>query len=144
MESKLLEILIIDDDVIDIEHLQRLFAQIGLQNRVKALSDPDKAMAYLTGEGEFGDRDVHPIPDLLLLDLNMRKIHGFTFLSRIRALEELRDMLVIVETGSELGADVQKAFKLGADSYLVKPVNVQDLLECVAEKGVQISLHRQP
>src|SRR5205807_5891563 len=89
----------------------------------------EEAIEYLKGEGKFADRQEHPLPSLLLLDLNMPLRNGFEVLEWLRLQPGLRRLLVIVFTSSQLPEDVNRAFELGANSYLVKPHDFKKLEE---------------
>src|SRR5439155_5414934 len=89
----------------------------------------EEAIEYLKGEGHFADRQEHPLPTLLLLDLNIPLRNGFEVLEWLRLQPGLRRLLVIVFTSSEFPEDINRAFELGANSYLVKPGGFKKLQE---------------
>ena len=90
-----------------------------------------EAMAYLKGEGRFADRAQHPLPKLLLLDLRMPLVGGFEVLGWLRLQPGLRRLVVIVFTSSALPEDINRAFELGANSYLIKPAGLDELAAVV-------------
>ena len=83
--------------------------------------DGDQAIAYLSGRGEFGNREKFPYPDVLFLDLKMPRVTGFEVLSWLQ--NEGRKPFITVFSGSEMETDMKRAFALGADTYKVKPSN---------------------
>ena len=93
--------------------------------------DGEKAISYLSGQGIYADRDVYPLPALLLLDLKMPRVDGFEVLTWLRQHPSLGRMLVVVLTGSPMKEDVKQAYVLGANSYLVKPNDPSQLHDLV-------------
>src|SRR5262245_27589757 len=104
-----------DDDVL-ITSLAMRQSQPGCQLRV--VENGEEAVKYLKGEGDFGDRSKFPIPRLVLLDLNTPRMSGFKVLDWIRNQSSLKNILVVVFSGSDSEADLKEAKKIGADSYL--------------------------
>jgi len=88
-------------------------------------------IAYLQGANHFADREQYPLPNLILLDLKMPRLSGFDVLAWLRHEEKCRWLPVIVLSSSNHEADVQRAYSLGANSYLVKPVAFDSLVEIV-------------
>ena len=98
---------------------------------LKVVRDGEQAIAYLGGRGPYGNRERFPLPFMVLLDLKMPGTDGFEVLHWIRADADLKRLLVVVLTSSNLQADVDKAYELGANSYLVKPVEFDQMLHLV-------------
>lgn len=124
-------ILLVEDDPNDVLLIQRAFRKIGSEVPLHVVEDGNQAVAWLSGEGELADRDRHPQPDLVLLDLKLPRFSGFEVLQWLRAQPGLRRLPVVVLTGSREPSDVNRAFDLGANSYLFKPVGFDGLLEIV-------------
>src|SRR5437868_1652779 len=103
-------ILLVDDDPNDVMLIQRAFQKAGLRNNLKVARDGEEAVQYLTGEGSFADRQKSPMPFLVLLDLKMPGMDGFDVLSWIRREPELKRLLVVVLTSSNLQSDVDRAY----------------------------------
>jgi CheY-like chemotaxis protein len=99
--------------------------------RLNSVKDGDEAIAYLRGVEDFADRDRYPFPELVLLDLKMPRVSGFDVLSWIRHEEPMKRVPVIVLTSSSHETDIQRAYDLGANSYLVKPVGFDALVDVV-------------
>lgn len=95
---------------------------------MNAVCDGMEAMAYLRGEGEYADRERFPLPDVLLLDLNMPRMNGFETLAALRAEERWGLLPVYVLSASNLPADILRAHKLGANGYVLKPSRVDELV----------------
>ena len=97
------------------------------------VEDGDKAIAYLNGVGPYADRALHPLPSLILLDLKMPRATGFEILKWIRAHPALSGVPVIILSGSELRDDIRDAYSIGANSYLIKPLGFDALVEMIKE-----------
>jgi len=114
-------ILLVEDLEDDILLIRRAFAAAKLQIPLQVVRDGEEAIAYLMGVGKYAQRDEFPLPDLILLDLKMPKLGGLDVLRWIRSHPHLKAIRVIVLTSSEDIYDVNKAYELGANSFLVKP-----------------------
>jgi CheY-like chemotaxis protein len=119
----------VEDDPNDVLLLQRAFRKANITLPIQSASDGDKAVAYLTGADEYSNRDKFPLPTLILLDLKMPRKSGLEVLARIRSEDKLRRLPVVIFTSSKHDEDVRKAYDLGANSYLVKPVGFDMLVE---------------
>lgn len=127
--SNRLQILVAEDNPDDIFFLQQALKKAGIDGVLHSARDGIEAMAYLKGEGAFSDRSAHPFPDILLLDLNMPGMNGFEVLEALRADACCRGLMVHVMSASSRDLDVQKAYELGANSYVVKPSRVDELVQ---------------
>ena len=128
-------ILMVEDDPNDVLLIQRAFQKAGVDTPLRTARDGTEALAYLTGAGEYHDRDAHPFPVLVLLDLKLPGGSGFEVISAIRARPELRRLPVVVLTSSRQIEDVNQAYDVGASSYLVKPVAFEALHRLLATFG---------
>ena len=124
-------ILVAEDDPTDAFFLQRAFAKTGISIGLKFVRDGQEAIDYLRGEGPFTDRSAHPLPQLMLLDLKMPRLNGFEVLHWLKTQPLLKRMLVIVFSSSAEEGDINRAYDLGANSYLVKPHATEQLLQLV-------------
>lgn len=105
----------------DVFLVRRALGKAGIDNPFFVVRDGEECLAYLHGEGKYSNRDEHPLPDILLLDLKMPKVNGFEVLRAVRTDKRFASMRIIVLTSSEDIGDVNKAYELGANSFLVKP-----------------------
>jgi CheY-like chemotaxis protein len=114
-------ILVADDSVEDAYILKRAFEKAGLTVPIQFVRDGEELVDYLSGTDEFSDRKNHPMPKLVLLDLKMPKMNGFDVLRWLQHQPELRRLIVTVLSSSDESEDVNLAYDLGANSYVVKP-----------------------
>jgi CheY-like chemotaxis protein len=124
-------ILLVDDDENDGLLLQRAFRKAGLHESLRVVRHGQEAINYLAGHGIYTDRDKYPLPFLMLLDLKMPGIDGFEVLRWARAESDLKRLLIVVLTSSNLQTDVDRAYEMGANSYLVKPVEFEEMVHMV-------------
>ena len=124
-------ILLVEDNVDDVLLIKRAFEQARIEIPVFVVADGEEAIAYLSGRGKFADREKHPVPGLVLLDLKLPQIPGLQVLAWLRKQPALGRMLVIVLTSSQESIDINRAYDLGANSYLVKPVSFQALTDLI-------------
>jgi CheY-like chemotaxis protein len=138
-------ILIVEDDPNDLLLIQRAFGKARILNPLQSVGNGDDAVAYLAGEGAYADREQHPFPVLVLLDLKLPRRSGLEVLQWIRAQAGLKRLPVVVLTSSKEATDVNQAYDLGANSYLVKPVGFDSLLELVKSLEVYwLILNQKP
>jgi CheY-like chemotaxis protein len=119
----------VEDDPNDVLLLQRAFRKAGAPITIQSVNDGDRAVAYLSGAAEFADREKFPLPAVIMLDLKMPRKSGLEVLAWIRGQEKLRRLIVVIFTSSKHDEDVNKAYELGANSYLVKPVGFDMLVD---------------
>ena len=124
-------ILLVEDDPNDVLLLQRAFRGAGLPEPGQVVSDGEQAIAYLAGAGQYADRERFPLPILLLLDLKLPRRSGFEVLEWLREQQGTSRLPVVVLTSSRQSDDVQRAYDLRANSYLVKPASLEGLKEMV-------------
>jgi len=98
---------------------------------LKVARDGEQAINYLSGKGIYSNREQYPLPFLLLLDLKMPGTDGFEVLEWLRNEPQLKRLLVVVLTSSNLQSDVDRAYELGANSYLVKPVSFDEMVHLI-------------
>jgi CheY-like chemotaxis protein len=124
-------ILLAEDEDTDALLMLRAFRKACIVNPLLRVKDGDEAISYLAGEGIYADRNAYPLPVLLLLDLKMPRRNGFDVLTWIREQPNLQRIPVTVLTSSGENRDVEKAYGLGASSYLQKPSEFLDLIEAL-------------
>jgi CheY-like chemotaxis protein len=122
-------ILIAEDSDDDIVLIRRSLNRAHVFNPLQVVGNGEDVIAYLSGEGKFANRDEFPLPSLLLLDLKMPRMDGFQVLQWIRRQTSLKALRVIVLTSSADIRDVNLAYQLGANSFLVKPMDFENFVE---------------
>lgn len=120
-------ILLVEDDASDSIILQRTLRGLSLAKPLQVVPSGEMAISYLDGNDPFVNRERHPLPTLIFLDLKLPGLSGFEVLTWIRQHPRLSKIQVVVLTGSRKSLDLYRAYELGANSYLVKPVKAEDL-----------------
>ena len=124
-------ILIVDDDENDLILIGRAFQRADPKVLTKVARDGEEAIRYLSGDGAFADRDQYPLPCLILMDLKMPRKNGFDVLEWLRQQPGLRRLPVVIFSSSRQPEDINRAYDLGANTYLVKLVDFGALTELV-------------
>jgi CheY-like chemotaxis protein len=122
-------VLLVDDREEDVMLIRRAFTQARVLNPVQVAWSGEEAMAYLSGSGKYANRAEFPLPGLVLLDIKMPGIDGFEVLRWIRQVSPYPTLRVVMLTSSELMRDVNTAYELGANSFLVKPLDFERFVE---------------
>jgi CheY-like chemotaxis protein len=138
-------ILVAEDSQEDAYILKRAFEEIGCDAPLLFVKDGQEALDYLAGTGEYDDRKTYPLPRLMLLDLKMPKLDGFDVLGWLQNQPKLKTLPVTVLTSSDQDKDVDRAYGLGANSYLVKPDSYNGFVEIVQKlRAYWLELNRPP
>jgi len=138
-------ILLAEDNEDHVLLIRRAFRQSGLVNPLYVVNDGEQAIAYLKGEGQYANRAEYPLPCLLLLDLKMPNKNGFEVLEWVRREPAFSALRVIVLTTSGETRDINRAYQLGANSFLTKPVDFRDFVQLTtAIKGYWLWLSQAP
>ena len=122
-------VLIVDDSENDILLMRTVFGRAGFVQPLRFARDGEHAIAYLRGDGVYGNRKRFPLPTVMLLDLNMPRKNGFEVLEWIRQQPTLKRLRVYILSASSRPEDIERTYDLGANSYLVKPSNLDGLLQ---------------
>jgi CheY-like chemotaxis protein len=128
-------ILLVEDEKNDVFLMEGAFEKASVPVRVQVARDGREALRYLRGEGEYADRKQYPWPCLMLLDLNLPYVHGLEVLKQVREEPRLRKLIVVVLTSSTADSDIERAYDLGANSYLSKPNSLEEVQELVGLLG---------
>ncbi|MEQ8905198.1 response regulator [Ekhidna sp.] len=127
------QIVLIEDSFDDAELTMRSLKNSNFVNEVVWLKDGEQAINYLQGKGEYAERDTAIKPRLILLDLKLPKLSGLEVLERIKKDENLQKIPVVVMTSSKENKDLDRCYELGANSYVVKPINFSNFMEVTKE-----------
>jgi len=132
VDPRLATILLVEDEISDAALVQRAFERAKVLNPVVHLRNGDEALGYLAGVGKYTDRVQHPLPVLILLDLKLPGMTGLQLLQWMRTNREIRRIPVVVLTGDDSPGALTAAYDLGANSYLVKPGNPNEIGRLIA------------
>ena len=113
-------ILVVEDNEDDVLFLKRTMGQIGLLNPIDVVRDGESAIEYLRNVATNSDLEIFPMPSLVLLDLKLPIVPGLEVLRWIRQQDELKTLIVVILSSSNLDSDIALAYRLGANSFLVK------------------------
>jgi CheY-like chemotaxis protein len=133
--AKSSKILLVDDDANDVLLVRRAVQKTLGGIPVSAVTNGEEAVAYLKGEGVYANRADYPFPDLILLDLKMPVMNGFEVLLWIRQQPRLKRLPVVVLSGSAQESDLGRAYEAGANSYVTKPTDFNELLISIKSLG---------
>ena len=131
-EGRAAHILLVEDDPGDRRLTMRALAEGKIRNVCHVAQDGEEALDYLCRRGKYKDPKDSPRPDVVLLDLNLPRIDGREVLEKVRADPALRGLVIVVLTTSDRQEDVVRAYELGANSYIRKPVTASDLAQLVS------------
>lgn len=138
-------ILQVEDDKNDVFFLDHAFKAAGIPHPLRVVRDGQEAIEYLSGADKFADRAKYPLPCLIMLDLKLPRKSGFEVLEWIRQQPQLKQLTVIVLTSSAQKDDIDHAYLLGANSFVVKPAHLaerNELARCI--KSYWLHFHRMP
>jgi CheY-like chemotaxis protein len=143
--EKQVDILLVEDNPNDAELTLRALNKSKLANAIVVARDGEEAIDYVFARGAYSDRPLEAKPRLVLLDLQLPKFSGLEVLKAIRADPRTSLIPVVILTTSKDGADMTESYRLGANSFIVKPVNFDKFLEAIKELGLYwLLLNEQP
>jgi CheY-like chemotaxis protein/DNA-binding Xre family transcriptional regulator len=141
-EGSLVDVLLVEDNPDDVELTLRAFKKARFANQVEVVADGAAALDYVFCEGAYAGRKPEDHPQVILLDLDLPKVNGLEVLSRMKADKRTRDLPVIILTISDDAYDIGECRRLGADNYIVKPVNFQRLIQATPELNLHWGLFK--
>jgi two-component system response regulator len=144
MENSQVEILLVEDDIDDAEMTIHALRKNNLANRLTHMMDGEEALNFLFGKGKFTGRDINLKPRLILLDLKMPKVDGMEVLERVKSNSATKKIPVVILTSSKEDPDVDRCYELGANGYIVKPVEFEGFVKAVSELGMYWMLLNHP
>jgi len=139
-----IEILLVEDNPDDAVLTVRALKKHNLANNLVHLTDGQEALDFIFGKDKFSEREIEDQPKIIMLDLKMPKIDGLQVLRAIREDERTKSIPVVIMTSSKEDKDIEECYKLGVNSYLVKPVAFDDFSKAVVELGFYWLLLNQP
>lgn len=135
MDKKQFCVLLVEDDLNDIFLVKRAFKMAHIQNPLQIVTDGEEAVQYLRGEGKYADREAYPLPKLIVMDIKMPRRTGFEVLEWVKGNgRPLRRIPIVIVSSSDNPSDINRAYELGANAYMVKPVDfraVEHLFESI-------------
>lgn len=138
------EILLVEDNPDDADLAIRSLKKHSLGNHLVHLANGADALDFLFAQGKFSNRNIDDKPKLVLLDLKMPKVSGIQVLRTIKSDERTKMIPVVVMTSSKEDKDIIESYKLGVNSYVVKPINFENFAKAVVEVGMYWIVINQP
>ena len=123
MNDKDFTVLLVEDDLNDIFLVKRAFKIAKIENPLQVVTDGLEAIQYLRGEGKYADRDAYPLPRLIVMDIKMPRRSGFEVLECVKGDGPLRRIPIVIVSSSDNPADINRAYEMGANAYMVKPMD---------------------
>jgi CheY-like chemotaxis protein len=144
MPDKEVEILLVEDNPHDAEMTLRAFRKANLANRVQHARDGAEALEFIFGSGDDAGERIHLRPRVILLDIKLPKVDGIEVLRALKSDERTRLIPVVMLTSSKEERDVVESYRLGANSYIVKPVGFEKFASVVTELGLYWAIVNEP
>jgi two-component system response regulator len=139
-----IEILLVEDNPRDAELTIRALKKKHLANRLFHVEDGVEALDFLFARGRFADRNMDDSPKVVLLDLKLPRINGLEVLRIIKDDDRTRVIPVVIVTSSAEDPDVRTAYQLGANSYVIKPVEFETFIEAMSKLGIYWLMVNRP
>jgi two-component system, response regulator len=140
-----LEIILVEDNPDDAALAIRALKKQNLANKLVHLTDGAEALDFMYGRGAYSGRNVDTTPRVILLDLKMPKVNGIEVLEKLKSDPAMKDIPIVVLTSSAEDPDIKKCYDLGANSYIVKPVDFDNFAKTVVDLGMYwIVLNKAP
>jgi two-component system response regulator len=144
MDYNSIDILLIEDNVSDAELTIRELKKHHLANNLFHVKDGEEALDFIFATGKYSNRSIGKPPKIVLLDIQMPKVNGIEVLQKIKSDERTKATPVVILTSSKENPDIKKCYALGANSYIVKPVNFEGFAEAIKTLGFYWLLLNQP
>ncbi len=144
MSESLIEILLVEDNPDDVELTLLAFQKNKLANRIHVVRDGAEALDFLFCKGAYSGRRIEEHPNVVLLDLKLPKVDGLEVLRSMKGDARTRSIPVVVLTTSREDRDIEESYRLGVNSYIVKPVDFEQFTEAVRHLGLYWLLLNQP
>ena len=134
--DEIVEILLVEDNLQDLQLTLRALAKANLSNHIEVKRDGAEALEFIFGEGPYAGRNLQNGPKVVLLDLKLPKVDGLEVLKRLKSDERTLRIPVVMLTSSQEQSDLVESYRLGVNSYIVKPVNFERFAQAVRELGM--------
>jgi two-component system response regulator len=143
-DTSIVEILLVEDNPDDLQLTQRSLKKANLANHIQIARDGEEALQFIFCEGPHAGRKIEDAPKVVLLDMKLPKVDGKEVLARIKSDPRTAMIPVVVLTSIKEQKDVVESYKLGVNSYIVKPVSFERFAAAVQELGIYWLLLNQP
>lgn len=144
MNPNVVDILLVEDNLNDAELTIRELKKHNMANNLVHVTDGEEALEFIFGTGKYAGRPIDKQPKLVLLDIQMPKVNGIEVLEKIKSDPLTKMIPVVILTSSKEDPDVQKCYAIGANSYIVKPVNFEGFADAIKNLGFYWLLLNQP
>jgi two-component system, response regulator len=136
MDSNEIEILLVEDNPNDVKLTIRALQKNNLSNKIQVVIDGEEALDFIFARNKYSDRSITEVPRLILLDLKLPKVDGLEVLKELKNDERTKMIPVVILTTSREESDIVKSYQLGANSYIVKPVDFEKFISAIADIGL--------
>jgi CheY-like chemotaxis protein len=143
-ERKLVTILLVEDDDGHARLLEKNLRRGGVLNHLVRVSDGQEAVDYVSRTGSYEDSVRYPFPSVVLLDVRMPRLDGFEVLAHLKRDPELMKIPVIMLTSTDNQNEINRAYEMGANGYVVKPVSIESFIDRVVKLGMFIEVIEFP
>jgi|SRR6266496_740974 len=123
MDTNDFSVLLVEDDLNDIFLVKRAFKMAQVKNPLQVVTDGQEAILYIKGDGKYADRQAFPLPKLIVMDIKMPRKTGFEVLEWVKGDGQMRRIPIVIVSSSDNPTDINRAYELGANAYMVKPVD---------------------
>lgn len=139
-----IEILLVEDNPADVELTLRALKKNNIANKIEVVGDGEEALDFLFARGRYSVREKKTLPKLVLLDLKLPKKGGLEVLSEVKGNPKTKTIPIVILTSSKEEKDIIESYKLGVNSYIVKPVDFENFIIAIKELGIYWLLINQP
>jgi CheY-like chemotaxis protein len=139
------DVLMVEDSPNDAELIARALSKLNIANKIYWLKDGEEALEFIFRTGRYAARNGAIPLKVMLLDLKLPKVNGLEVLAKIKADENTRTIPVVIVTSSQEDKDLKEAYKLGANSYIVKPIDAESFIKSLSEAGLYwLAINKPP
>jgi len=139
------DVLMVEDSPNDAELITRAFAKLNIASKVFWVKDGAEAVDFIFCTGKYSERDISILPKVVLLDLKLPKVNGLEVLAKIKGDPRTKTLPVVIVTSSQEEQDLKEAYKIGANSYIVKPIEAVNFIQALSEAGLYwLAINKPP
>jgi len=139
------DVLMVEDSPNDAELIARALSKLNIANKIFWVKDGAEALEFVFCTGKYAARNAVTYPKVILLDLKLPKVNGLEVLAKIKTDERTRAIPVVIVTSSQEDKDLKEAYKLGANSYIVKPIDAENFVKALSEAGLYwLAINKPP